>query len=196
MQKLALSTSFTSNRQHTAKTLLDSLEKLNVAELELDYRIGETLYKQLRKALKQSHLKVVSVHNFFPIPSIRPDSGGGGDLFLLSHPDKEQRNQAIAWSAKSIEHARTLGARAVVLHCGCVDMNPELEKFSDRLVGIHLHDATGLSDHLVPGTGKIAFDGLKSYIHPNTLPVMELKPGTPDEQVLQGIQFLDRLGFN
>ncbi|MGD2269849.1 MAG: TIM barrel protein [Desulfobacterales bacterium] len=306
MQKLALSTSFTSNRPHTGKTLLDLLEKLKVAELELDYRISETLYKQFREALKQSHLKVVSIHNFFPIPSIRPDSGGGGDLLLLSHPDKEQRSQAIGWTTKTIENARALGARAVVLHCGYVDMNPELDKlyhyfytdqinspearafihkkrgererlksryfesllysldclahiaeetgiwlgvenryhyhelpditeleillekfngapigywhdtghahanesltlmpagslldkFSNHLVGIHLHDATGLSDHLVPGTGEIAFDCLKSHIHHNTLLVMELNPGTPDEQVLQGIQFLHRLGFN
>lgn len=306
MQKLALSTSFISHRQHTGKTLLALLEKFEVSWLELDYRIGVRLYKQLRDALTQSHMKVASIHNFFPIPSISPESGGGGDLFLLSHPDKEQRNQAVAWTIKSIEHARTLGARAVVLHCGHVDMNPELDKlyhyfykdqinspeaqafihkkraereqlksrhfesllnsleclvrvaekagvwlgvenryhyyempnlseleiilekfngaplgywhdtghahvneiltlvpagalldkFSNHLVGIHLHDATGLSDHLAPGTAEIAFDGLKSYIHANTLPVMELKPGTPDKEVFQGIQFLHRLEFN
>lgn len=306
MQKLALSTSFTSNRLHTGKTLLDLFRQFNVTGLELDYRIDETLHKQIRKELAQSRLKIVSIHNFFPIPSVRPDSGGGGDLLLLSHPDKEQRKQAIGWTTKSIEHARDMGARAVVLHGGYVDMNPELDKlyhyfytdqinspeirafiqkkrsereqlmsrhfesllysleclarvaqkagiwlgvenryhyhelpdmreleivfekfngapigywhdtghahaneilgflpkksllqkFSERLIGIHLHDAIGLEDHLAPGTGEIEFDCLKDYIKPETLLVMELKPGTPNIEVSRGIHFLHNMGFN
>ena len=54
MQTLALSTSFTSNRRHTSKSLLDLLEKFNISGLELDYRINDALYKQIREALKQS----------------------------------------------------------------------------------------------------------------------------------------------
>jgi sugar phosphate isomerase/epimerase len=250
-------------------------------------------------------LKVVSVHNFFPTPSVRSGSGGGGDLFLLSHPDPQQRKQAIEWTSRSIEHAANLGARAVVLHCGYVDMSPGLDrlyhyhttdqihspqartfihqklaererlkakhmdsllysldslgnlaekkgvllglenryhyhelpgikeleilleafkgapigywhdtghahanetlnllppcalldKFSHRLIGIHLHDAIGLDDHLVPGKGEMDFDRLKHYIQSDTALVMELKPGTLDIEVAEGIQFLTRLGF-
>lgn len=305
MQKLALSTSFTSNRLHNEKTLLDFFENFNISGLELDYRIDEALYKQIRETLKQSRLRVVSVHNFFPIPTVKSDSGGGGDLFLLSHPDQEERKQAIEWTSRSIEHAHNLGARAVVLHCGYIDMNPELDrlyhyhttdqinspearafihkklaereqlkpkhiesllysldclgrvadkkgillglenryhyhelpgikelevlletfkgapigywhdtghahanetltllpphallnKFSRRLVGIHLHDAIGLEDHLAPGKGEIEFDRLKPYIKSDTVLVMELKPGTPDREVVEGIRFLNSLGF-
>ena len=136
MQTLALSTSFTSNRRHTSKSLLDLLEKFNISGLELDYRINDALYKQIREALKQSRLRVVSIHNFFPIPAITPGSGGGGDLFLLSHPDPEERKMAIEWTSRSIEHAHNLGARAVVLHCGYVEMSPEL----DRLYHYHTTD--------------------------------------------------------
>jgi sugar phosphate isomerase/epimerase len=306
MQKLALSTSFTSNRPHTGKTLLDLFKQFNVTGLELDYRIDEVLYKQIREELQQSRLKVVSLHNFFPIPSVMSHTGGSGDLFPLSHPNREERKRAIEWTAQSIDHAHDLGALAVVLHCGYVDMNPELDrlyyyhntnqiiskearafigkkmteregqkakhleallfsldrlasaavkkeillglenryhyhelpgikelgvlfkkfkgapigywhdtghahaneilgflpyqsllqKFSDRLIGIHLHDAIGLEDHLAPGTGEIEFDCLKDYIKPDTLLVMELKPGTPDKEVSRAIHFLRNLGFN
>jgi sugar phosphate isomerase/epimerase len=305
MQKLALSTSWKSNQLNSATAWFDLLENFNITGLELDYRIDEALYKQIRDALKQSRLRVVSVHNFFPIPAVRPDSGGGGDLFLLSHPDPEERKQAIEWTSRSIEHAHILGAQAVVLHCGYVDMRPELDrlyhyhttnqinspeaqvfihkklsereqlkpkhieslcysldylghvadkkgillglenryhyhelpgikelevlleklkgapigywhdtghahanetltllspqalldKFSHRLIGIHLHDAKGLEDHLTPGKGEIEFDGLKPYIKSDTVLVMELKPGTPDREVAEGIEYLNRLGF-
>ena len=305
MQKLALSTAFTSNRPHTGKALLELFQQFNVTGLELDYRIDEARHKKIREALKQSRVKVVSVHNFFPIPAVKPDSGGGGDLFLLSHPDPQERKQAIEWTSRSIEHAHNLGARSVVLHCGYVDMNPELDrlyhyhatdqvnspeaqafiyqklaererlkpkhmdsllysldslgnlaekkgvllglenryhyhelpgikelevlletfkgapigywhdtghahaneslnllppcalldKFSHRLIGIHLHDAIGLDDHLVPGKGEIEFDRLKHYIQSDTALVMELKPGTLDREVAEGIEFLTRLGF-
>ena len=226
-------------------------------------------------------------------------------IFLLSHPDPQERNQAIEWTSRSIEHAHNLGARVVVLHCGYVDMRPDLDKlfhyhttgqinspearafihkklaereqlkpkhmesllysldclgrvadkkgillglenryhyhelpgikelevllqtfegapigywhdtghahanetltllpphalldkFSHRLIGIHLHDANGLDDHLAPGKGEIEFDRLKPYIKSDTILVMELKPATPDREVAEGIRFLNRLDF-
>ena len=70
-----------------------------------------------------------------------------------------------------------------------------LDTFSDRLIGIHLHDAVGLEDHLSPGKGEINFDALKSFINSDTILVMELKPGTPDKQVHEGIDFLRRHDF-
>jgi sugar phosphate isomerase/epimerase len=301
----ALSTSWKSNQLNSVTAWLHLLESFDITGLELDYRIDEASFKALREALKQSRLKVVSVHNFFPVPPFKRDSGGSGDLFLLSHPDRQERQQAIEWTTRSIEHASNLGARVVVLHGGYVEMNPELDRLyryytsdqihspkarafvrqklaereqlkpshmesllhsldslvrvadqkgiwlglenryhyhelpgireieellglfkgaplgywhdtghahanetltvippgclldtlSHSLIGIHLHDAIGLDDHLAPGKGEIDFDRLKSYIKSDTLLVMELKPGTPDSEVVEGIGFLNRLGF-
>ena len=302
---LALSTSWKSVQFKSVNNWLQVLESLDITGLELDYRIDEASYKEIRKALKPSRLKVVSVHNFFPIPPIKPGSGGGGDIYLLSHPERQEREKAIEWTSRSIEHASNLGARVVVLHCGYVDMNPELDKlyryhardqihspearafirkklaererlkswhmesllhsldslvrmaekrdiwlglenryhyhelpgkqeieilletfkgapigywhdtghahvnetltflpvhslldtFSDRLIGIHLHDAVGLEDHLSPGKGEIDFDALKSFINSDTILVMELKPGTPDKEVREGVDYLRKHGF-
>ncbi len=303
---LALSTSYKSSRIEDGQALLQALEILDIEAIELDYRISETKYQQVRKALKRSRLKVASVHNFFPIPSSRSDSQGSGDLFLLSHPDKEERNLAVEWTIRSIRYASELGASAIVLHCGYVDINPELDKlylywetnrihskeaqdfigkkfkerekkkvkhleslrfslerlarvaekqnillglenryhyhelpgleefeilfsefkngpilywhdtghahaneiltlvppeaflknYTEKLVGIHLHDACGLEDHLTPGAGQIDFDKIKSYLEPNILTVIELKPGIPDKEVSRGIRFLRQKGFH
>lgn len=297
---LAISTSWKSKEATNGDTFIELLEDFDITGIELEYRINEVLFHQMREALKRSDLEVVSIHNYFPIPDILSRSRGGGDLFLLSHPDKDERQKAIQMTIRSMKYASDLKAKAVVLHCGYVDMETELnvlhhywktnqirskeakvfiarklrerdhlkprhldsllfsldkliliaekknlmlgienryyyhelpgledfeilftefvggplgywhdtghahaneiltiippeallKTYSDRLIGVHLHDATGLDDHLAPGTGTIDFKNLKPFIKKNTLLVIELKPGTPDSKVSQGIRYI------
>ena len=297
---LALSTSWQSGGSVTAEEMLTAFENTGIKGIELSYRISQDLYQQLRAPLKRSGLNVVSIHNYFPTPPVKPDSRGSGDLFLLSSSDREERRLAIQGTLKSIEHAAELGAAAVVLHCGYVEMNPEmpalyqyyqsnqlnseaaqifiqnklkqrdhrkakhmdsllssldrllpvaekqgvllglenryyyhelpglddfgaifanfkgapigywhdtghahaneilgfipknalLQNYADQLIGVHLHDAVGLDDHIPPGTGEIDFQALKPYLKSDTIKVIELKPGIPAAEVLEGIRFV------
>ena len=125
---IALSTSWKSRGYSDGDALVQAVADSGFEGIELEYRIGEPVFQRMVPVLKRSGLKVVSVHNYFPIPPIIPHSKGGGDLFLLSHPDKEERLAATRWTAKTIEHAGGLGAIAVVLHCGRVEMAHEMEK--------------------------------------------------------------------
>ncbi len=297
---LALSTSWQSAESTTAEEMVAALTNLEIIGIELSYRISEDQYHEIKNPLKHSGLKVVSVHNYFPIPSVRSDSKGSGDLFLLSSPDNEERQNAIRFTTRSIEHAGEVGAAAVVLHCGVVEMNPEmqvlyqyvnsnrldsdeaqffirhklkqrdsrkprhmdsllasldrlvlvaekhgvllglenryyyhelpgaddfkvifdkfkgtsigywhdtghahanetlglipgqslLQSYSDRLIGVHLHDAVGLDDHIPPGSGEIDFKALTPFLKPDTIKVIELKPGIPVSAVIGGIRFI------
>ena len=65
-----------------------------------------------------------------------------------------------------------------------------LEKHSENLVGLHFHDAVGLEDHLAPGKGEIDFNALKPFLRPEIPAVVELKPGTTDEDVKKGLDFM------
>ena len=65
-----------------------------------------------------------------------------------------------------------------------------LDTLSDRLIGIHLHDAEGLEDHLPPGSGRIDFKTLASQMVPGVLQILELRPGTPLEAVRKGLAHL------
>lgn len=123
---LALSTSWLSGGSITAEELLAALNNLDISGIELSYRISEDFFKKLKSPLKHSGLQVVSIHNYFPIPSAQSDSKGSGDLFLLSSPDIEERRNAIRFTTRSIEHAAEMGAPAVILHCGRVEMNHEI----------------------------------------------------------------------
>ena len=297
---LGISTSWQSGGSATAEGMLTALKNLDVSGIELSYRISEGFFQEMKNPLKRCGLKVASIHNYFPIPSARSDSKGSGDLFLLSSSDNEERQNAIQFTAKTIEHAGDLGAAAVVLHCGVVEMNHEmpvlyqyfksnrldseeaqifirhklkewdsrkpkhmdsllasldrlvpvaekqgvllglenryhyhelpglddfgaiftrfegapigywhdtghahanetlgliprqslLQSYSDRLIGVHLHDAIGLDDHIPPGSGEIDFKALKPFLKTDTVKVVELKPGIPESKVSEGVRFI------
>ena len=297
---LSLSTSFGSSDCRDGAALFQAVADAGFNGIELEYRIESPLFHRMLPELERTGLKVVSIHNYFPIPSIMRHSKGGGDLFLLSHPDKEERLEAIKWTTRTIEHANNLEATAVVLHCGRVEMAPEmkrlrhyfdtgrieseearafidqklqereqvksiyvdsllfsidrliriaekqniilglenryhyhelpgpdeyeilfsefsggpigywhdmghahaneklgivaegelLKRYSDHLVGIHLHDAVGLDDHRAPGKGEIDFEALRPFLEKDIPLVMELRSGTPDTEITEGLRFM------
>jgi len=280
--------------------LVRRLAAFDIPEVELSYRISEDCFSDMREALNRSRLQVSSVHNYFPIPASALNGKGGGDVFLLSHPDVEERCQAVQWTQRSIEQACAVRAKAVVLHCGRIEMNAEcerlytffrngqinspqvqnfihnklgerekeksvyldnvlrsledliptaeqndiilglenryhyhelpgpdefeiifeklagapigywhdtghahaqeslgiiptdalLKRYHQNLVGVHLHDARGLDDHLPPGCGEIDFKKIGTWLGDDTLKVIELKQGTPDSEVASGIHYL------
>jgi len=79
-------------------------------------------------------VRVLTIHNFFPVPEGTPPDRGSGDLFLLSSTDSEEHIKAVKYTVKTLEHARELGARAVILHLGRVDMPNPAQNFF-RLCG-------------------------------------------------------------
>ena len=69
-----------------------------------------------------------------------------------------------------------------------------LEKFSSRLIGVHLHDILGnISDHKAPGRGTFDFNVIKPYIRKDLIMVLEVhQPATPDE-IRKGVECLDKI---
>ncbi len=68
-----------------------------------------------------------------------------------------------------------------------------LTQYSDRLIGVHLHDILGCQDHLAPLEGKIDFAMLKPYLKKDTLKVIEAHhPATP-EALVKSRDFLSQL---
>ncbi|SHG26663.1 Sugar phosphate isomerase/epimerase [Desulfacinum infernum DSM 9756] len=131
--KLFLSTSFASRDARKGRDLLERLERFPIHGVELDYRIPDPVFRELAGPLKKSRLHVVSVHNFCPVPPMVPPGKTGGDLLDLSALDRDDRMQAVRWTVKTLEHANDLEAPVVILHCGRVDMDPELDRLHGML---------------------------------------------------------------
>lgn len=114
------------------------LEQLGVGGVELEYRVTDRFFAGMRAPLLKSGLEVTSIHNYFPFPTRFEKLKPGGDLFLLSSEDKNERQRAVTWTARTIELANDLEAGAVVLHCGRVEMKAGIKKlhrfFEEKLI--------------------------------------------------------------
>jgi sugar phosphate isomerase/epimerase len=140
---LGISTCWCSKRASGGKEIARRILELGLEGVELEYRIPSGVFREMKPYLHKA-LKVLSVHNYFPLPDDIPLAKASGDLFLLSSPDEDERSNAVAYSIKTIEHAHDLGARAVVLHLGKVDM-PDL---TEAFFGLHRNGLLGEGEGL------------------------------------------------
>ena len=68
-----------------------------------------------------------------------------------------------------------------------------LERYSDRLVGVHLHDILGCQDHLAPLEGNIDFQMLKGYLKKDTLKVIEAHNPATSEELIKSRNYISQL---
>ena len=104
-----------------------------VNHIELEYRITEQMYQQMKPALKRGVRRVLSVHNFFPVPEVFANRNmGGGDAFLFSSLDAEERDNVVKYTSRTIEIANELEAEVVVLHLGGIEMDSPMKHLFKR----------------------------------------------------------------
>jgi sugar phosphate isomerase/epimerase len=300
---LGISTVWKSGELKDGQELMECFAGLGFREVELEYRIDGNTFKQIKQFLnKTNDLKIVSIHNFFPVPDILET--GGADVFHFSSEDREERSLAVKYAAKTIQIASELGARAVVLHLGMIQMDAQkeffdlydagkigseeyervleefkvqrdsrkgkgldmmllsmdkvqeaaerygvdvgienrydfrecpnfeemavifekfgggrigywhdvghakvqenlgvvetkemLDAYGKYLVGVHLHDVNGYSDHHVPEIGEVDFDLLKTYLKKDTIKILEIHPRETEKDLMDGVDFLKNMGL-
>jgi len=96
--------------------------------LELEYRVTQEMYRAILPLLETSGIRVLSVHNYFPAPECDPPRKPGGDAFLLSSTDENERSLAVEAGLASLREAAALGAKAVVFHLGRVEVPDRTEE--------------------------------------------------------------------
>jgi putative hydrolase of the HAD superfamily len=65
-----------------------------------------------------------------------------------------------------------------------------LKRFSSRIVGTHLHDVIGITDHLASGLGEVNFDMVAKYLPVDAFRTCEFRESNTPEQVKAGLKFL------
>jgi sugar phosphate isomerase/epimerase len=69
-----------------------------------------------------------------------------------------------------------------------------LSRFRDRMVGIHLHDVLGISDHHAPGKGNMNWEMVAKYLPPGIVKVCEIGEWNDEEQMQGVVEFLQKKG--
>jgi len=88
------------------------------------------------------------------------------------------------------------GHARVAQKLGLVDSDETfLKEYSDKLLGVHLHDIIGFSDHRSPGTGEIDFRSIAPYLNRHTIKVLEPHAISSREEVIHSRSYLEGLGI-
>ena len=132
---LALSTSWNTNLNKPGKQIVEEIKGLGFDSIELCFFHTQKDIKEI--ALAQG-LRVVSLHNFCPIPNDLPRKKALPDSYSLSSPDFNERKKAVKFTKRTLLTAKKLKAKAVVLHTGRVEIKDHTKQLiSLRRSGKH-----------------------------------------------------------
>lgn len=87
-----------------------------------------------------------------------------------------------------------VGHAEVFTRLGLARHRDFLEKFSDRLLGVHLHDIIHMiEDHRAPGMGTFDFRELKKYIRKDTIKVIEAHQPATGSEIRRSVEYLNKI---
>ena len=97
-----------------------------------------------------------------------------------------------------VGYLHDVGHAEVQHRLGLTDRSAWFDLLGARLVGLHLHDVRGLTDHRAPGNGDVDFAWLATRIreaNPHAARTFEIDQREPDEDVARGLQLLRAAGI-
>ncbi len=83
-----------------------------------------------------------------------------------------------------------VGHDQTLFRLGFYPQNAWLERFGTRIVGTHLHDVIGTTDHYAPGLGEVDFDRVAAYLPEKAFRTCEFQEFNTPEQLRSGLRFL------
>ncbi len=116
---IAISTAWIPEDGWPAERVFATMEILEPEAIELNYRVHPLDIEAVRRQVEERGMVVTSLHNICSTnPSPLPPENRYGDT--IASLDEETRRLAAAYLRETAEAARTLRARAVVVHSGTV----------------------------------------------------------------------------
>ena len=119
---LGISTSWNAALHAHAKPIIQEIKTLGFQEVELSFNLTSRMIEEVRELVDDRQIKVVSLHNFCPIPDGLKREEALPDCFSMASPDETIRQKAVGFTKRTIDTAVSLRAKAVVLHCGRVEI--------------------------------------------------------------------------
>lgn len=115
-------------------------------------------------------------------------------FFDLPLPDELEEMLALG-DETSLGFQYDIGHAVALDELGLVNHEEWLEHFGRRMVGVHIHDVQGITDHLAPGQGSVNYGKIAAYLPENCLRTLEIGPGATMDQIAKGLEVLTGAGI-
>lgn len=183
---LALSTSWNAFRHTDGKNLVSEIKDLGFGEIELSFNLPSETVEDIACLVQEQKIKVVSLHNFCPIPDGVKRESALPDYYSLASLDEEERRLALKQTKLTIETAQRLGAKAVVLHTGRVEIPDQTKDLID-LFNRGQKDSPEFRD-LKSGVIKVRSEKRKPFLENALKSLEELNLEALKKNVLLGVE--------
>lgn len=121
--RFALSTAWNAQRHAGGRDIVEEIRALGIDKIELNFTLTKDIVREIHDLKGQGLIDVVGLHNFCPIPDGLPRSEASPDYFSLSSLDEAERKRAISQTCRTIDAAREIKAKVVIIHAGKVEMD-------------------------------------------------------------------------
>ena len=182
----ALSTSWNASRHKNGKEMIFEIKQLGFDNVELSFNLDPAMVSQVLELTKRNEVKVSSVHNYCPIPAGFSREEALPDCLSISSLDGVERKNAVKYTKRSIDTAVTLGARAVVLHCGRVEVKDRTRDLINLCQSNNKDtpEFSGLREDIVNERKNLS----KKYFEKALLSLDELNTYAKEKNVLLGVE--------
>jgi sugar phosphate isomerase/epimerase len=182
----ALSTSWNAFQHTCGRELILEIKELGFAEVELSFNLTSLMVEDIIKLAQKKEIKVASIHNYCPIPEGLRREQALPDYYSFASTDEKERLISISGALRSIETASRLNAKAVILHCGRIEIPDQTRKLIALYQGglKTQEEFKGLRNEMVKERNELKNPFLK-----NTLRSLEeINSYAKDKGVLLGIE--------
>jgi len=109
-------------------------------------------------------------------------------------PLPDELEELLALRPEVIEYWHDAGHAEKLERLGFYSQREWLERFAHRMIGIHLHDNDGLTDHIAPGLGTVDWHLVSSFMPPGAIRTFEVRGFTTPEEIGEAQELLYRTG--
>jgi len=186
MGSMALSTSWNAFRHTCGEELLFEITGLGFKRIELSFNLTSFMVDEIGGAVHDGLCEVVSLHNYCPIPEGITREKALPDCFSMASTDEEERKQAVKLTRRTIDTAARLNAKAIVLHCGRVEV-PDRTRDLINLYEAGLKDSsdfTKLRDEIILQRKAL----YRPYLDATLISLDELNKYAAEKNILLGIE--------
>ncbi len=115
-------------------------------------------------------------------------------FFDLPLPDELEEMLALG-DGTAFGFQYDIGHAVALDELGLVRHEEWLKRFGSRMIGVHIHDVSGITDHLAPGQGNVNYGKIAPYLPENCLKTLEIGPRSRIEQIAKGLEILTAAGI-